>query len=106
MLKTFAISMIGIMLLAMPAHAEFRNFDDVQGDLAERKERDQKQMEDTAKTREAAQENTALLKGILLELRKHSEMLEAIQVEQKNQTLELSRQTELLKSSPSTRKTN
>lgn len=68
-----------------PAYAEFRTFDDVKGDFAERKERDQQQLENEIKIRVASEETTALLRETLAELKKQTALLEAIHSSQQQQ---------------------
>lgn len=96
-MRHIIIGTMALMALALPAHAQFRTLKDAQDDYTERKEIYEKQLEDSAKMQETAQESVVLLKGIALEMRKQTELLEAIRAEQKNQTAELSRQNELLK---------
>lgn len=76
---------ISFVAISTPGHAEFVSLQERQEELAERKERELKQQEDTAKILEAMEENNILLKGILLEIRKQTEVLNTIATEQQTQ---------------------
>lgn len=88
---------ISFIAISTPGYAEFVTLQERQEELVERKERQIKQQEDTAEILKALQENNVLLKGLLLEVRKQTEVLNAISMEQQGQGMDIEKQTDLLK---------
>jgi hypothetical protein len=101
MQRGLSLALFGMLVVAhaTPSWAAFERMEDRQEELSQERARNISQADDIAKIREAMQENNILLKGIIIEMRKQTELLDAINAEQKNQSLDLSRQTELLEQS-------
>lgn len=99
--------MASVLMLSYvsPSFAKFEHLEDRQQDISELHQREIGQADDIAKIREAMQENNILLKGIIIEMRKQTELMDAIIAEQKNQGIDISRQTELLEQTTNTKPT-
>lgn len=90
MKKTILFSLL-FVCFATPSLAAFEKIEDREANFAAERERYLKQLDDISKMQEAMQENNTILKDILAEMQKQTEILGAIYTEEKKQSAELPR---------------
>lgn len=91
-------TIISALVLSMtnPAQAEFVKLEDKQELRKQENERLQQQADDIAALRDAQQQLNILMKGLLVEVRKQTVLLDSQTTEQQNVSAEIQKQTTLL----------
>lgn len=88
--------LLGGQLLTVPAFAQFDTMQDKQERREENQERILQQSKDIEAMRETQQQMSVLLKGLIVECRKQTVLLNSQNTEQANLVAELQKQTKLL----------
>lgn len=93
---TLGSSLLALQLLAVPAHAGFDTMKDKEERREEERQRTLQESADITAIRESQQQASVLLKGLIVELRKQTVLIDTQTTEQGNMMAEMQKQTRLL----------